>query len=29
MLDARRFRGDDDRWGRSASPFMMALLERL
>ena len=27
MLDARRFNGEDERWGRSASPFTRALLE--
>lgn len=27
MLEARLFRGDEDRLGSSASPFMMALLE--
>ena len=27
ILEARRLSGDDERWGRSASPFMMALLE--
>lgn len=26
MLEARRFRGDEERWGRSASPFMTAAL---
>lgn len=27
MLEARRFSGDEDRWGMSASPFIMARLE--
>jgi hypothetical protein len=28
MLDARRFRGEDERWGRSASPLMIARREK-
>lgn len=27
MLEARRFKGDEERWGRSVSPFIMARLE--
>lgn len=28
MLEARRLSGEEERWGSSASPFMMALRER-
>lgn len=27
MLEARRLSGEEERWGNSASPFIMALLE--